>query len=91
MWQALLTAALAFLSMISPAWGAARTDASHAGGWTARDSVAAALDHAPNLRSEKEKVRMQQQNVRQAKAGHLPRVDVEASGGAATLPVSRHD
>lgn len=91
MYQTLLTAALAFLTITSPAWGAARTSPSHAGAWTARDSVAAALAHAPNLKSEKEKVHMQKQNVRQAKAGHLPRVDVEASGGAATLPVSRHD
>lgn len=59
--------------------------------WTLRDTVSQALSHSPAVKREEEAVNMQKQNVRQARAGHLPKLDVQASGGAATLPVSRNE
>lgn len=59
--------------------------------WTLEDTVSSAINYAPSVKREQEGVRMAEENVRQAQAGHLPRVDVQASTGASTLPVSKYE
>lgn len=59
--------------------------------WSVQETVAQALGRSPAIRREEEAINMQRQNVRQARAGYLPKLDVQASGGAATLPVSRNE
>lgn len=59
--------------------------------WTVQDTIKAAIAYSPVVKREEEAVMVQRENVNYAKSGHLPRVDVEASGGAATLPVSKYD
>lgn len=59
--------------------------------WSVSDTVSAAMNYSPVVKSRLEGVRMAEESVRQAKAGHLPRVDVEASTGASTLPVYKYD
>lgn len=59
--------------------------------WTVQQTVTQALGRSPAIKREEEAINMQRQNVRQAKAGYLPKLDVQASGGAATLPVSRNE
>lgn len=59
--------------------------------WTLQDTINHSLSHSPAMKRDQEAVNMARENVRQAKAGHYPKVDVEASGGASTLPVSRYD
>lgn len=59
--------------------------------WTLNDTVRRALNHSPAVKREEEEIKMRSQNLRQAKAGYLPKLDVQASGGAGTLPVSRNE
>ena len=59
--------------------------------WTLEDTVSSAINYAPSVKREQEGIRMAEENVRQAQAGHLPRVDVQASTGASTLPVSKYE
>ncbi len=59
--------------------------------WTLADTISSALDYSPSVRREEEAVQAAKEDVRQAQAGHLPRVEVEASTGASTLPVSRYE
>ena len=59
--------------------------------WTLQDTIQQTINYSPEIRREQETVIMQQQNVKQAKAGRLPKADIEVSGGTATLPVSRNE
>lgn len=59
--------------------------------WSVRDTVSQALSYSPAVKSKKESVRMAKESVRQAKAGHLPKVDVEARTGFGSLPVYKYD
>lgn len=87
----ILLATLCVLLLASPVLGKGEAKQDGAKVWTLRDTVDSALRYSPSLKSEAESVRMQQETVKEAKAGHLPRLDVQARGGAATLPVSRYD
>lgn len=57
---------------------------------SAADSVRAALAHSPALKSEGHAMKAQKHSVREAKAGYLPKLDIEGQTGAGTLPVSRY-
>ncbi len=87
----LLVLAQLWLSASAVAGGGAAAKAARPEQWTLRDTVSQALKHSPAVKREEETVNMQKQNVRQARAGYLPKLDVQASGGAATLPVSRNE
>ena len=84
-------AALALLAFSGFAGAASRSEKVDTQEWTLEDTVSSAINYAPSVKREQEGVRMAEENVRQAQAGHLPRVDVQASTGASTLPVSKYE
>lgn len=83
--------AFCWLSASAPCASGAAAKTQAAKQWTLQDTINQALSHSPAVKREEESVKMQRQNVRQAKTGYLPKLDVQASGGAATLPVSRNE
>lgn len=80
-----------WLAALTPAESMAAAKVPAPGQWTVRQTVTQALGRSPAIKREEEAINMQRQNVRQARAGYLPKLDVQASGGAATLPVSRNE
>ena len=86
-----VTFLLPFFWLSAPCESGAAAKAQPARQWTLQDTISQALSHSPAVKREEEAIKMQRQNVRQAKAGYLPKLDVQASGGAATLPVSRNE
>lgn len=59
--------------------------------WTLKDTVSAALNYSPTLKARQEAVNVAREGVNQAKAGHLPKVDVQGQTGFGSLPVSKYD
>lgn len=88
-----VTFLLAFfwLSVSAPCASGAAAKEQPARQWTLQDTISQALNHSPAVKREEEAVKIKSQNVRQEKAGYMPKLDVQASGGAATLPVSRNE
>lgn len=59
--------------------------------WTLMDTVSSALDYSPEVKSRREGVHMAKESVRQAKSGHMPKIDIDARSGFGSLPVSKYD
>lgn len=59
--------------------------------WTMKDTVNSALGYSPQVKSRREGVAAAREGLNQARAGHLPRVDVQARTGFGSLPVSKYD
>ena len=59
--------------------------------WTLEQTVQSSLDYSPALKSRDEDTKIAREGVVQARAGHLPKVNVEASTGGSTLPVAKYE
>lgn len=84
-------ACLAILITCQIQSGAAKPKIKHERAWTVQDTISHSLNHSPVMKRDHEGVNRAKENVKQAKSGHYPKVNVEASGGASTLPVSRNE
>lgn len=84
-------AGLIILSTCHIQAGTAKPKTKHERAWTIQDTISHSLNHSPVMKRDHEGVNRAKENVKQAKSGHYPKVNVEASGGASTLPVSRNE
>lgn len=59
--------------------------------WTVEQTISAALDYSPALKARAEEAEAARQDVKMAKSGYLPRLDVEGRTGFGSLPVAKDD
>lgn len=86
-----ILACACILSLCHAQAGIARQKAKHERAWTVQDTISHSLNHSPAMKRDYEAVNRSRENVKQARSGYYPKVNVEASGGASTLPVSRNE
>lgn len=59
--------------------------------WSLEQTIRSSLDYSPALKSRDEETKIAEEGVVQARAGHLPKVNLEASTGGSTLPVAKYE